>query len=44
MMEDTRFTEGMTYRTEGEIEEWLFDLQHWLASRPRAMLPMVTGL
>jgi RecB family exonuclease len=31
MMEDTRFTEGMTYRTEGEIEEWLFDLQHWLA-------------
>jgi hypothetical protein len=32
MMEDTRFTEGMTYRTEGEIEEWLFDLQHWLAT------------
>lgn len=30
MIEDTRFTEGMTYRTEGEIEEWLFDLKHWL--------------
>lgn len=30
MMEDTRFTDGMTYRTEGEIDEWLFDLKHWL--------------
>ena len=31
MSEDARFTEGMTYRTDGEIEEWLRDLSEWLS-------------
>lgn len=30
MMDDTRFTRGMTYRTEEELEEWLEDLSSWL--------------
>jgi hypothetical protein len=30
LMDDTRFTRGLTYRTEEELEEWLQDLEHWL--------------
>lgn len=30
LMDDTRFTRGMTYRTEEELEEWLRDLESWL--------------
>jgi hypothetical protein len=25
----TRFSRGFTYRTEGQIEEWLYDLRYW---------------
>lgn len=27
----TRFTRGFTYRTEDRIDEWIYDLEHWLA-------------
>src|SRR5258705_1647785 len=30
MMDDTRFTRGITYRTQDQLEEWLIDLKSWL--------------
>jgi len=27
----SRFARGLTYRTPAQLEEWLFDLKHWLA-------------
>jgi PD-(D/E)XK nuclease superfamily len=31
MIDDTRFTRGITYRTEDQLQEWLRDLSEWLA-------------
>lgn len=31
MIDDTRFTRGITYRTQDQLEEWLVDLKYWLA-------------
>lgn len=31
LMDDTRFTRHVVYRTKGELEEWLVDLKYWLA-------------
>lgn len=30
MIDDTRFTRGITYRTQDQLEEWLVDLKFWL--------------